>query len=440
MKSLQIDESATLNNAGGLLYTGYHIRHDGLKFPNVSFAIRTFEGWNENNCHNGGYILMHKVKTGTMKTNYVQGPFCSNSLPSHPFVGNIGPKHIVLGSFQYFLIVYAFGPMYNIDIDIHVHPSDCEGLFEPQYLCYTAITNAAHKIGEQPQLQRYIKGSNYEAICMMIHHHGRLMYSLNTYNIKKCLVFQSISLRKGYNEYYTFAGTIDIGLTITKMPPYSSEGRISTVIDGYARFISLSLHTHKLDINRLNESWIASHLKISMMKLFLYNVRHSQGMYIYLHVDVVNITSDCTNSVNKKDIFWISIASNKSMAIFEISNLCGLLQYSEPSIYIFKYNFHAGNWYHKLTGMLFYMQLHTWCATNKTVNIFTVLAQRATISHSVSMTKKLFILSQQYEPIGIVYQNNIGCTFQLVYRARMYAISTYIGIDSGSRQSYIKVR
>ena len=48
VQSLQIGEVTTLNNAGGLLYKGYYIRYNGVKFPNVSFTIRKFEGWNEN--------------------------------------------------------------------------------------------------------------------------------------------------------------------------------------------------------------------------------------------------------------------------------------------------------------------------------------------------------------------------------------------------------
>ena len=138
VQSLRIGDVTTLNNAGGLLYKGYYIRYNSVKFPNVSFTIRKFEGWNGNYCHFGGYIWINTIMTGTAhEVNNELGPFCSKSLPSHPFVGDIGPKYIVLGSFDYFLIFYAYGPLYNIDIDIHIHTSDCEGLFEPQFMCFT---------------------------------------------------------------------------------------------------------------------------------------------------------------------------------------------------------------------------------------------------------------------------------------------------------------
>ena len=434
MQSLRIGEVTTVNNAGGLLYKGYHIRHNGVNFPNVSFTIRTFDGWNGDYCHFGGYMLIQSVMTGTaQKTNYTQGSFCSKSLPSHPFVGDIGPKYIVLGSFHYYLIVYAYGPLYDIDIDIHILPSDCEGVFEPHNMCYTERDQTVYKDNNP---QRYIGGMHYEMLCLASSYYGRLMYSVKIYNIKKCLVVQSISLRKEYIEYYTFVGTMNIGLNVIKMPPYSPEGENTPVLHGYTRLVALDMHTHIVNIDSLNISWKASYLEISTVKLFLPDVRPSQGMYIYVHVDVVNATTDCINSIDQKNVF---LTMNKNtMGLLEISSMCGLLRYSVPFIYTFNFNLHAGLWHSK--SIFIYMHLNTWCSTNKTMNIFTVVAQRGTLFHSVSMTEELYVLNQQYEPIGFIYQNNIECTFQMMYRARMYLISSYIGIGNESLQSYIKVR
>ena len=437
VQSLRIGEVTTLNNAGGLLYKGYYIRYNSVKFPNVSFTIRKFEGWNENYCHFGGYIWINTIMTGTAhEVNNELGPFCSKSLPSHPFVGDNGPKYIVLGSFDYFLIFYAYGPLYNIDIDIHIHASDCEGLFEPQSMCFTPQDIAISNLNETRNLRRYIRGSHYETLCFIVKRDKIQFYLVQTYNIKKCLVVQGISLRKIYHEYYTFVGTMDIGLTVNKMPPYLSEGIVTAAITGEGIFVTLNLHAHILNISSINKSLETSYLGISTMNLMLSMINHSQAMYIQLHVDVVNTTTDCINSVDKRNV--IRANNHNTAGIIEITNMCGLLQYSIPFVYAFNFQFHAGMWYGN--SIFMYMHVHTWCTTNRTVNIFTVLAQAGTISHSVSMTKELYVLNQQYQPINIAYQNNIGCTFQIEYRARMYSISAYIGLDSGSRQSYIKVR
>ena len=437
LQSLRIGEVTTLNNAEGLLYKGYYIRDNGVKFPNVSFTIRKFEGWNENYCHFGGYIWINRIMTGTAhEVSNELGPFCSKSLPSHPFVGDIGPKYIVLGSFHYYLIFYAYGPLYDIDIDIHIHPSDCEGLFEPQSMCFTAQDIAGLKQNETRKLRRYIRGSHYETLCMTLRLDGMSIYLVKTYNIKKCLVMQSISLRMIYNEYYTFVGTMDIGLTVVKMPPYSSEGKITAELTGEVDLVALNLHTHILNISSLNKLWEASYLEISTVNLILSNINNSQAMFIQLHVDVVNTTTDCINSVDKRNV--IRTTNRNTSGIIKMSNLCGLLQYSIPFVYAFKFQFHAGLWHGN--SIFIYMHVHSCCTSNKTVNIFTVLAQAGTISHSLSMTKELYVLNQLYRPIGVVYQNNFGCTFQIEYRARMYSISAYISLDSGSRQSYIKVR
>ena len=440
VQSLRIGEVTTLNNAEGLLYKGYYIRYNGVKFPNVSFTIRKFEGWNGNNCDLGGYLLIQSVMTGTAhQANNALGPFCSKSLPSQPFVGDIGPKYIVLGSFNYNLIFYAYGPLYNIDIDIHIHQSDCEGMFEPQFMCFIPQDITILKLNETRKLRRYIRGSHYETLCFI----GRLddrrqIYLAKTYNIKKCLVMQSVSLRKIYNAYYSFVGTMDIGLTVIQMPPYSSEGKITAGITGEGILVALNLHTHILNISSLNTSWEASYLGISTMKIMLSMINHSQTMFIQLHLDVVNTTTDCINSVDKRNVITATKSEPDISGIIEITNMCGLLQYSIRFIYGFFIEFHASRWH--ASSVFIYMHVHTWCTTNRTVNIFTVIAQGGTMSHSVSMTKELYVLNQKHEPIGVVYQNNIGCTFQIEYRARMYSISAYIGLDSGSLQSYITVR
>ena len=437
LQILRIGEVTTINNAGGLLYKGYYIRDNGVKFPNVSFTIRKFEGWNENYCHFGGYIWINRIMTGTAhEVNNELGPFCSKSLPSHPYVGDIGPKYIVLGSFHYYLIFYAYGPLYDIDLDIHVYPSDCEGLFEPQFMCFTEQDIAGPKLNETRKFRRYIRGSHYETLCFIVRLDRMQYYLVKTYNIKKCLVVQSISLRKIYNEYYTFVGTLDIGLTVVKMPPYSSDGKIIAAITGEVILVGLNLHTHILNISSLNRLWKALYWEISTMKMMLSNINHSQGMYIQLHVDVVNTTTDCSNIVDKRNV--ISRSNDNTSGLIEITNMCGLLQYSIPLVYGFNFDLHAVLWHGN--SIFIYMHVHTWCTTNKTINIFTVIAQEGTISHSVSITKELYVLNQKHEPIGFVYQNNIGCTFQIVYRARMYSISAYIGLDSGSRQSIITVR
>ena len=291
------------------------------------------------------------------------------------------------------------------------------------------------KLNETRIFRRYIRGSHYETICFIARLDRTRFYLVKTYN-KNCLVVQSIYLLKIYKEYYTFVGTMDIGLTVVKMPPYSSEGKIIAAITGEVILVGLNLHTHILNMSSLNRSWKALYWEISTMKMMLSNINHSQAMYIQLHVDVVNSTTDCIKSVDKRNV--IRANNHNTSGIIEITNMCGLLQYSILFVYAFNFQFHAGMWYGN--RIFIYMHVHTWCTTNMTVNIFTVLAQAGIISHSVTMTEELFVLNQQYQPINVAYQNNFGCTFQIEYRARMFSISAQIGLDSGSRQSYIKVR
>ena len=431
-------ETTTFSNAGGLLYKGYYIRHSDGKFPNVSFNIRKFQGWNGNDCHFGGYMLIQTVKTGTMKTNSQQGPFCTNSSPSQPFVGKIGPKYIVLGSFEYFLIIYAFGPLYNIDVDIEIHPSNCEGLFEPQYMCYSALTKEDSTVDETPRLQRYIQGEHYGMLCVVMRRSDVILYMLETYYIEKCLILQSISFGKGHKEYYTFEGFMDIKLSVTKIPPYLPDGKITGSLSAYARLRALDLHTYVLPIDRPNTNLQTSYPEIAAVKLRILNVHQSQSMYVHLRVDTIEATNNCIHSIDKRHIFWVTNYGNTTLGVFEISNLCGLLRYTISFIYLFKFNFQLGVQYNQ-HNIFLYIRLYSRCLAMAVSNVLTIVAQRATVSHSVILAEEQYALDQLYEPIGVVYGNNFGCEFQMVYRARLYSISTHIGLHYKSQQSYIKV-
>ena len=130
------------------------------------------------------------------------------------------------------------------------------------------------KLNETRKFRRYIRGSHYETICFIVRLDRTRFYLVKTY-IKKCLVMQSISLPMIYKEYYTFVGTLDIGLTVVKMPQYSSEGEITAKITGETIFVALNLHAHILNISSINKSLEASYLGISAMNLMLSMINHS---------------------------------------------------------------------------------------------------------------------------------------------------------------------
>ena len=128
---------------------------------------------------------------------------------------------------------------------------------------------------------------------------------------------------------------MDIGLTVNKMPPYLSEGIVTAAITGEGIFVALNLHAHILNISSINKSLETSYLGISTMNLMLSMINHSQAMYIQLHVDLVNTTTDCINSVDKRNV--IRANNHNTAGIIEITNMCGLLQYSIPFVYAFNF-------------------------------------------------------------------------------------------------------
>ena len=219
---LNIDETHRFTNNGSIMQVviGVNISAGG-GFPNVSFNIRTFEGWNQDYCLYGGYLLIHMVTNNILQLQYNDGLVCTRTSPSEPFIGSVSPANIVFGSFKYYFIIYAFGPWFNIDIDIIMRRSVCEGLFEPAKICLATSSWDANHAKDRLTLGRFVEGRHYSFLChTMRQHNNRIASRLNIFKITGCIIFQSTSSLLNNAEIYTFRAAMTADVTVLMGPKY----------------------------------------------------------------------------------------------------------------------------------------------------------------------------------------------------------------------------
>ena len=136
-----------------LLAAVYSISGKVGQYPNVTFNIRQFQGWNEGGCNMGGFALVQQMP-GDDRTLVTSGPYCPGGSSNQPFITEHGPQYIVLSSKETLLVIYAHGPEYWIDLDVIVSVSLCEGLFDFPLLCEAGIA-ASHTVQAHSQWNHF---------------------------------------------------------------------------------------------------------------------------------------------------------------------------------------------------------------------------------------------------------------------------------------------
>ena len=443
-KYLELDTPVTIHNKGQILNSMFALSLPSGGFPNVSLIVRKFQGWNENHCAFGGYSIRHTVESNrhTLNFSYDQGPFCSGTSESDPFIGSVGPKYIVLGRFHYFLTIYAFSPLYDVDVDIVMRRSECDGLFEPVNMCF-AVNKYNYKVFDQFTIILFIKSTNYEMFCSYkyMQNSNRVQYSLEIYNITKCIIFQSVALFPEFIQHYTVQAKMDVNIE-AQMAPEMAASDQTGFVRGYFVIGSINLYTYAWHIlSKKNKSYEHRHYrKVGILSAKLENSNVLEGVAIKIRVDVIEHTMNCSaiqNATPKRAQEW---TGNMTMGLLEISNLCGMLRYRDRSIYIFKFNVHLRD--DGSERMFMHINLETRCTANTsldTKNILSVIAQLGRIYHSVQVINSLIQINQYHLPLAFVYHNELNCEFCMEYRLQQFYVSATIGRYTNVPRSFLLV-
>ena len=397
--------STTINNHGNLLHKILTFNMTNGRYPNLSVVVRTFKGWNDNMCSFGGYSF--KIHIKSMNHTYDQGPFCNGQAPSVPFVGTHGPKHIVFGSFQYYFTIYAFSPSYNIDIDVIIHRSFCEGVF---HMCASVIQSYNNQPRENHKLMSYISTSNYGIFCSAISKFNKgIKYTLEMVNIRQCVIFQINSLLPSNAQVYSVRAIMNMDVTIIIGPKHLSEYNITASI--YMK-LYFSTTVHATNGYIIKSSHRSSHKNVISQKIDLREIRQRLGLYVTSVFEVIDLNRSCSRlQSSRRYSRQQKLFGKPKFEVVDISSYCKKFLFVNQLFYIFRFQMSE-----QKINRIHYM--YSYFEPNCISGSFNSLTARykSRIYHSVLAIYKRLHLSHCLMSVTYMFYNRNNCSFILEYR------------------------
>ena len=200
-----INRPIRIQHNGHILQSVYPISLD-THYTNVTFNIRKFHGWNEGGCNLGGYAIIQQLSKDS-SVLVRSGPYCPGGGSNQPLITDDGPEYIVLGRIKTFLVIYAFGPEYWIDIDLITSTSLCEGFFDFPTICQ-AILEIPHNS------QLIIQFRNFQLNCKRRRRRGNKYIFVQLSKFIGCVVAQSILYRQNISYELELLGEMHINMKL----------------------------------------------------------------------------------------------------------------------------------------------------------------------------------------------------------------------------------
>ena len=101
---IHLDTTTHINSDYTLYHVAYKIIANETHYPNITFKIRKFGGFNEGGCSLGGYVIKRFEYSSVFKP-WTHGPFCTDSAPNAPLLTDIGQQYIISGKLNMMLCI-----------------------------------------------------------------------------------------------------------------------------------------------------------------------------------------------------------------------------------------------------------------------------------------------------------------------------------------------
>ena len=437
-KKAEINSVTKVHNNGNILYAAYSLGTTAKQriYPNVSLVIRKFDGWNEGSCKFGGYLITEALHNSTDKIKYFLGPFCSKSIPTEPFVGTHGHKNLVFGRQEIYIILYAFGSLYTLDLDLVVLPSLCEGIFE---LPLTCLDNS---ILEQHTARK--SDHNYQVTCFKeIRWNKNLFFRFTILSITNCIILQGMGYSGVEEERYDTLSAVNVKANVKRSPNFLpiglNHGRSEALLTAstgdnfHATQFNKSLEV-TLNNTATNKLRIIS---VKIYQIFAYNIQ----MNAIEHMD--GICSDSTGGIERTGD-WNGKFYQKILLV----NHCGFVLFKLPDVLIFSIFAKASkaemNYRNRSTSSYILHTVITKMQCNKRSKFRNrdrlTLNNYDDLSHSIKLTSETMHLDI-YRGFGLVIEKSIACTaIKVQYRIERFRIiskSRFILVGNLQTEAYV---
>ena len=306
----------------------------------VSMTIRKFHGLNDGGCNMGGYLMNQAVVVGAIlakakikpkieTTFYEYGPYCHDASTNEPLLSDRGAKYIVLGQETTLFKFYAYGPLYNIDIDLHVHSSYCGGFLNPWISCDMVLA------GRQRKSTIHRKSCIID--CLTLARNRLYQYGIKLYMRKPCFHLQQLASprARGVGYYLTVRNyetyrSVAISLSLSFSSPYHyahfpNQSSFHTLT---TRLNMMDLHSRVLQMNESS----SSHFDKIMSAQFAYKSKtHVHSLSYDARLSLTMVSYSCANI--KQEHFKQTPFQN--IFLMKILSSCGYMTHSVTGVYFY---------------------------------------------------------------------------------------------------------
>ena len=322
-KELLLNSKTSIKSNHKILHLVFLLQGEHMEYPNVSFSVRAFEGWNDGGCNLGGFAVVQHHQSNT-NASIISGPYCRGGTLNQPLVTKHGLQHLIFSGNRTHLVIYAYGPAYHIDLDVIVSGSKCEGLLDPMLACLIE-----YQIGEREHAVRRYVASTYKLMCS---------FSLNNYMLEVEKVVGCVDIQT-INHGYAYAYYLEI-----KMPVVAHLNYITPIYYTFNGFIA-NLNTllaiwgnHSSSANNV-EGMLSStrkHFgKVSTLavKHTIYRKHHPSTLR--LKITVFDAPQSLCRVLNKSAHAEVGHNRERQAFMAQLTGSCVTGTYTESTLYFF---------------------------------------------------------------------------------------------------------
>ena len=411
-----------------IVYSVFSITPYQEMFPVLFVTFHKFQGWNIGGCNYGGYAIELNVDDPILISTII-GPFCSATSPRYEYTSQHSLSHYVLNNKTTHLIVYGYGRMYTIDVDIKIEMSPCAGILEPLLMWYPR--------GNDRLIPDDVLTTTFATVSLEVLSNMTLSLHVITFqNISKCFFLQSMSYPSVTRIYYD----ILIKNGDFKMHYYKAPSFIESYVHGsygnvWVKFIR---HYERAIWRKFVVTSILSVLDLLQVSIEQYTGEAIEYLSFFSLFKTTKQTGSCSSSndelaepLSQKHKGYIYANTYKSCIldifvpnatyVYILSSKLSLHQYTSKSI-----------WYiHFLKVDCNQVPGRGW----DTITTRLTFARLQSTSHTVDFIKDEVYLESHHSVLSFVYRRRQKCR-SVVMRYRDVSVNllaSYIRMDKQGR-------
>ena len=322
-KRLLLNSKTTVKSNHKILHLVFLLQGEHMQYPNVTFNVRAFEGWNDGGCNLGGFaVVQHQFN---INKSMISGPYCGGGTVNQPLVTKHGLRYLIFGGNRTHLVVFAYGPEYHIDIDVKVSASKCEGLLDPALACPIELP-----IGEREHVVIQYATSTYKFLCSFGPHY----FTSNLYNVVGCVDIQNIN--HGYAYTYGIQIMVPVVAYLNYNTPthYAFNGSIAL-----SDYLMVMWGNHSSGVSTVEQTSESKrqHLgKVSTLTVIhtLYREHHLSTLRLKISLFDAPQQTVC-RVLNKTLHAEVRLIGYGPAYLAELTDSCVTATYKEATFYIF---------------------------------------------------------------------------------------------------------